>query len=1090
MKEKQYTSKGRRLLVSIVLIMGLALTHAQAAPYPDMTVHEPTTEYPTNFAPFDVSAIVTMAQPSNGTPQIAEWTRQNNPGDTMALTGEALSIYKTEEDEGQDTRFVIYGEGKPVADCLIQRLDGRQCAITLPKNLPQNEMYLMWPHNEYGYGEPVPINQTEAWWVGPDLVSTGETFSIYGQNLELGDGRCYAHIDGYGWITTSTANPYKADFTVPASLKNGTYTIHAHNGHGGKYGWSDAQKITVKDAIIWNNDKSTWYNVKDYDAVGDGVADDSAAIISAIDAASAVDWSTVYFPTGTYAVGSYILLWGDDQMRLLGDGMDATVIKPSRDLHPYPIISVRSDNVEIKDMEINVDIYNCAMGINVEQVDNIKFDRVRLSSLDHLSGEHIIKCLSSTHLLFKNCEFIVSYSMWNANVTGIVFDSCTFLGVHDCNSFTGGNASQFSAFNCTARSYDDSDATTGAGWCKGRWITGSNYGMNNVYIGDSATQNMSPRFSDPFYVGHPVAVGPLVWADPTKTTRTDKVRQRYIFSDLNREEPGTISAAVDYSGEGARPNWGSSIHSWDFLTGEVWLENYAHNLTSEGNTNAVVLFWDSVDQNASEQIMFEGGASRYRGSASQITPRSVTFSNLEAYNIPSTTYSYLVVVDGRGLGQCRKIVAVNGGTVTLDEPWRVLPDSESIFTHGRYGSRWIVYNNYLDGVDRSKWPSAAQYSASSGFQVHGSGHSMIADGNTICETKTGIGSYSEAHSGFISSENTISPVYFCSYKNNTLSNCLSASLINSIGIRPDKLDPYADVAVLGSVWRNNMLIGTVGTAIENGGSNGDQTHVALTIFDHNTATNFGTCITGASGMKNQIVVNNTFKGSGASEGMNLFSNYAPLFNGNTWNGFLEKYRGDLPGALLELPKRVAKINDGSTVDIPIWNSGTASMNWSAGSDSVWLEVLTPRGSVTNENSEGTLSLKLVSPAPDVGSKAVVTVTGGSQTRKITVVYEGEGRVIVSGKNDYVFPGMVGRKLKVEVIESASKTAATETFNKPRVILDTIYFVPDADPFILFIPYYKKPNFLELYEDDGRSGWNPIQMPGVPAGKRLSRETER
>ena len=48
--------------------------------------------------------------------------------------------------------------------------------------------------------------------------------------------------DGSGeWLTSTSANSYKADFTMPAGKANGTYTVWAHNGLGQHYGWSEPQ---------------------------------------------------------------------------------------------------------------------------------------------------------------------------------------------------------------------------------------------------------------------------------------------------------------------------------------------------------------------------------------------------------------------------------------------------------------------------------------------------------------------------------------------------------------------------------------------------------------------------------------------------------------------------------------------------------------------------------------------------------------------------------------------------------------------------------------------------------------------------------
>ena len=64
-------------------------------------------------------------------------------------------------------------------------------------------------------------------------------------------------------------------------------------------------------------------NVKDYGAVGDGVTNDTSAMLSALRAANAGD--TLYFPKGEYVLRNRIEL--KDRMRLTGDGVDKTVLR-------------------------------------------------------------------------------------------------------------------------------------------------------------------------------------------------------------------------------------------------------------------------------------------------------------------------------------------------------------------------------------------------------------------------------------------------------------------------------------------------------------------------------------------------------------------------------------------------------------------------------------------------------------------------------------------------------------------------------------------------------------------------------------------
>lgn len=69
----------------------------------------------------------------------------------------------------------------------------------------------------------------------------------------------------------------------------------------------------------------TWFSVKTYGATGNGVTDDTAAINNAIAAASG--GGVVYFPAGTYSTSATLSILNDG-VRLLGDGKNATVIKP------------------------------------------------------------------------------------------------------------------------------------------------------------------------------------------------------------------------------------------------------------------------------------------------------------------------------------------------------------------------------------------------------------------------------------------------------------------------------------------------------------------------------------------------------------------------------------------------------------------------------------------------------------------------------------------------------------------------------------------------------------------------------------------
>jgi len=487
------TKTSMALCAAAILAIG-PLARAGALPkYPAPAVAGPAGfpgTFPTGFAPFDPP--VANASPKAATPEIAEWTRIASAGDTMVLSGEQLSSFQGVS-EGRDTLFRIYANGME-ADALIQRLDGRQCALTLPGNLPPNTLYLLWPRNNQGFGRPVAIGQADAWWVGPDRVARGGTFSVYGRNLVLGSGSAHVYLVGYGWLDSASANPYKATFQLPANLASGTYEVWAHNGHGGKYGWSKPLSLVVENPYGWNG---RVYDVTAYGANGGDGNPDDAAINGAIAAANADPGSTVYFPAGTYRFSSPIHFGGGKTVK--GAGMGATILVPHDGFSAsanVPSIRFGSrSRVEDLAMETRAYYSDSEDFVGLHNQTDIAFARVKVTGeRNNGTARTLVDMQNASRISFNECAFVIARDVFVGDGSRhIRFTDSSFLGIRDCNQLVAiKNSRYFDLSGCFAGNFDETDESNGFGWCKGRWLTGTG-SSPFCYVGESISSNIMPR---------------------------------------------------------------------------------------------------------------------------------------------------------------------------------------------------------------------------------------------------------------------------------------------------------------------------------------------------------------------------------------------------------------------------------------------------------------------------------------------------------------------------------------------------------------------------------------------------------------------
>lgn len=278
-------------------------------------------------------------------PQIAAISESTYPGETLIVTGRGLS----------DAALIVRAADEEMTLTPFYAADDRMM-VKLPSNLPQ-AAFVMRPVRGKLAGEPIRINAPVLWWHWP-LRITGRTGELHlmGRNLKLKDGDQAVYLDGSGFqgvLRTVDINPYQLTVRLPEGLTAGSYRLFVWNGTD--LGWSDPLTITVEEDRTAA--PAATVAARTFGAVPDDDGDDFAALQKALDALS--PGGTLLLEKGTYLLsgplnisvpGITIQGAGAGEYDPAGLQMSGTFTllryQNVRDL-PSSLIEVRADGVEM-----------------------------------------------------------------------------------------------------------------------------------------------------------------------------------------------------------------------------------------------------------------------------------------------------------------------------------------------------------------------------------------------------------------------------------------------------------------------------------------------------------------------------------------------------------------------------------------------------------------------------------------------------------------------------------------------------------------------------------------------------------------------
>lgn len=528
------------------------------------------------------------------------------------------------------------------------------------------------------WAPPFLLNAPELWYIDRDVASPGQTLRVVGTGLTIPGSTTRVHLSGR-WGDTScrivSADRYSVTFTVPTSLRSGTYTVTVDNGalsvssrtlatHG---------SISVGAPVL---PSSMRYDVTRYGADPTGNADSWNAINAALtDAAGHRGGATVYLPAGTFAVSKKLTVPNSTgPIQILGAGIGQTILTMtasapfSPDLptgkatDAYSVgptdelslvyLAAGDSTVTLKALTIDTAGKRfTALGLNGRN--NVTVDTVSLICDSYPDDVWLFEGTTSLFAINNHDLDVVSTQLTTS--TGITLINSVDFRVAE---------STFSLFFPRAKG-SPNNPENGAG---DRGIRG--WGCKRATIVDNTFQ----RGSTTYYYGGATLFGAQK-VDPAIFGAADASFAEDIYIHGN-----TVTDAGEPESN----------------DGEVFVGDQENGMPG---THRVLTVTSSTSNTA--------------------TFPAYTFATNSTMQDASGTYVF--VLGGTGVGQVRRVASNSDSTLTLDQAWDVRPDATSAVVVTLAHVRQAYVGNTVTGCPKY-------------VGMYGSAFSIIVADNTIDDT--------------------------------------------------------------------------------------------------------------------------------------------------------------------------------------------------------------------------------------------------------------------------------------------------------------------------------------------------------------------